>query len=225
MGRETKTFVCVVFHHSNIRPRGLEMAEQFVDGWIEAELPFELVVLDNESTVKFDCLNKIKHHYIRVDNQIDAGGCTGAWNTLCEYAIDNDADVIMGFADDVKPNNSLLTLANETQDDNVMYVPLTDGMINTWIKQKSNAIKPNYREYVSSVNGFWLSFTKGFWKEKQVNKELFIKMNSPYIDEWAGQELMMQVWNNKYKTQGLIVGDTWLHHTKLRSWKDARNKY
>jgi len=44
------------------------------------------------------------------------------------------------------------------------------------------------------------------------------------MDFWAGQEFMMPVWTSKYGTKVEVIGDAWLHHTKLRSWKQARKK-
>ena len=225
LGRESKTFVCVVFHHSELRPEGEQMAINFVESWKKLELPFQLVVLDNESTISFGCLNDIDHHYIRVDNQIESGGCTGAWNILCKYAIDNGAEKIMGFADDVKVNNSLLKFNDAITDDNTLYGPLTDGVNPPFVGQIATEPKFGFRQETNLINGFWLGFTTQFWLDKNVNDELFIEMKNPLIDKWAGQELMLSVWKRKYGTVGLIIGDCWIHHTKIRSWKRARHEY
>ena len=225
MGRQSKTFVCVVFHHSSIRPRGYDMAKQFIDGWKKSNLDFRLVILDNESSVNYDFLDSVEHDFLRVDDQVKAGGCTGAWNTLCKYAIDNGAEKIMGFADDIIPNSSLKILAENTVDDNIVYAPLTDGMIDAWAFQKSDKPIEGFRKTVTSLNGFWLSFTKKFWIDKNVDKNLFLMSKNPYIDMWAGQELMMYIWNKEYNTLGNVIGDCWIHHTKIRSWKQAREKF
>lgn len=225
MGRQSTTHVCIVLHHSDIRPRGYEMAKQFIDGWKESKLDFRLIILDNQSTIDYDFLNGVKHDFIRVDDQIKSGGCTGAWNTLCRYSIENGAEKIMGFADDVIPNSSLNILAQNTIDDNTIYAPLTDGMIGAWRFQMSDKPINGFRKTVPSLNGFWLSFTRKFWIDKNVDGDLFLMSKNPYIDMWAGQELMMNVWNKKYNTQGEVIGDCWIHHTKLRSWKEARKQF
>jgi len=201
------------------------MAKQFIDGWKESKLDFRLIILDNQSTINYDFLSDVEHDFIRVDDQIKSGGCTGAWNTLCRYSVDRGAEKIMGFADDIIPNKSLNILADSTVDDNTIYAPLTDGMINHWNFQKSIAAKPGYRLTVSSLNGFWLSFTRKFWMDKNIDGNLFLMSKSPYIDMWAGQELMMNTWNRKYNTVGQVIGDSWIHHTKLRSWKEARKQH
>lgn len=223
MGKESKTFVCVVFHHSELRPQGLQMAENFCKSWKDTKLPFHLIVLDNESDVEYKCLDGIEHTYIRVDKQLESDGITGAWNRLCQLAIEMGADKIMGFADDVKVNNSLLKFNEVITDDNTLYGPLTDGLWHgVFGAQKSDKPIPNLFKKTDFLNGFWLGFTKNFWLDKNINNELFIQMKNPHIDRWAGQELMLQVWKRKYNTTGVIVGDCWIHHTKIRSWTKAR---
>ena len=226
MGKKSKTFVCVVFHHSKLRPQGLQMAENFCKSWKDTKLPFHLIVLDNESDVEYECINDIDHTFIRINNQLEIGGCTGAWNILCQYAIDSGADKIMGFADDVIVNNSLLKFNEFIVDDNTLYGPLTDGQVNhLFYQQKSNKCIPNLHKKTDLLNGFWLGFTRNFWLDKNINGDLFIQMKNPLIDKWAGQELMLSVWRNKYDTRGMIIGDCWIHHSKIRSWKNARQFY
>src|SRR6056300_1131830 len=102
---DKKVFVCIVFHHSHLRPQGEQMAKEFCDSWRASDLPYKLIVVDNESTCDYSqYLVGIDHHFIRVDNQKEAKGVTGAWNTACEYSVNHGADIITGFADDVHLN-------------------------------------------------------------------------------------------------------------------------
>lgn len=222
---QNKTYVCVVFHHSDLRPEGEQMANNFIKSWNKTQLPFNLVVLDNESTINYECLDNVKHDYIRVEDQIKIGGITGAWNILCKHAIKKGASKIMGFADDVQVNNSLLKFEHNINNDNILYGPLTDGVQPPFNLQLSKNPHPGKIYNTNLLNGFWLGFTRQFWIDKNTNNNLFIEMKNPLIDMWAGQELMLQVWSKKFNTKGLIIGDSWIHHTKIRSWKNARNKY
>lgn len=228
MGTQTDTFICVVFHHSHLRTEGYNIAKEFYQSWKDCKFRMNLVILDNESTCNFDFIDTTECDYIRIDNQEANGGITGAWNTIVKYAIDKGARVVMGFNDDVVLNDSLEVLATNTIDSNKIYVPVTDGMHDAWIEQKSETFKKGYRLTVKSINGFFMSFTSDFWKQKAVDDKLFIHHkfeNGEYIDDWAGQELMLWLWNAKYNTDADIIGDCWIHHKKLRSWKKARKYY
>ena len=110
-----QVYVCVVFHHSELRPKGLEMANQFIDSWIESDLGYKLVILDNESTINYPRLKEIDHTYIKVDNQNLNGGITGAWNDMIKEAYKMGAKIITGFADDVKINSSLKFLIDSVK--------------------------------------------------------------------------------------------------------------
>jgi len=219
-----KVFVCVVFHHSELRPEGLQMAENFCKAWKDSNMNYQLVVLDNESTCGYNCLKSIPHHFIRIDNQVEHEGITGAWNTLCEYAYRQGAEIITGFADDVQLNNSFQDYIEAIQDTNTVYAPITDGMMMTWGFQKAKEIRPGYRYKSTTLNGFWLGFTREFYEQKAINQKLF-DINDPHIGYWHGQEHMLQVWNKKHGTIGEVIGDCWIHHTKVRSWKRAREKF
>lgn len=227
---DRELFICTLFHHSEeLRPQGYEVAKTFYNSWLSLNFRSNLIILDNESTCDYDFVNKDICKFIRIDNQLESGAITGAWNRLTREAINLGADIIMGFNDDVELNNSIKSLAESTTDNNIIYAPLTNGLLNhkSWIKQKSDSIKPNYSETVDSVNGFWISFTSGFWSDKSIDGDLFIKSKAKgcFMNDWEGQECMMNYWSEQYNTKGKIVGDCWIHHTKLRSWKNAKNKY
>lgn len=217
-------YVCVVFHSSELRPRGLEIANQFIDSWIASDLGYNLIVLDNQSTDKFDRLQEIPHTFVRVEDQNKNGGITGAWNDIIKLAINKGGKVITGFADDVKINTSLKALVEATVDDDTVYVPLTDGMLDIWPHQKSNQIKPNYTKQVKTINGFWMSFTEEFYRKRQVEGKLF-DFSRKEIGKWDKQENALNLWNESHKTFAVVVGDCWLHHTKLRSWREARDRF
>lgn len=229
MGRGAEVFVCVVFHTSNLRPEGYQAAYEFCKSWREAALPYKLLILDNQSEVEYDFLKELNYYqYFRVNDQLENGGITGAWNMLCKEAYNQGADIITGFADDVIINDSLVNLINATVDDNILYAPVTNEVPPFFNEQKSDYLRPGYIAESRNINGFWLSFTRSFWEQKQENGALFLEGKLPggdFIDKWAGQELMLRVWENKYKTKGCIIGDCWLRHNKLRSWKKARAKY
>ena len=219
-----QVYVCVVFHHSDLRPKGLEMANQFIDSWIESDLGYKLVILDNESTIDYPRLKEIDHIYIKVDNQNLNGGITGAWNDMIKEAYKMGAKIITGFADDVKINRSLKLLIDSVKDHDTVYVPLTDGMIDVWPLQKSDKAKINFIEEVDSINGFWMAFSNQFFKKRNTNGLLF-DLTRKEIGKWSSQENALRIWNEKLNTKAVIIGDCWLHHTKLRSWTQARNKF
>jgi hypothetical protein len=134
----------------------------------------------------------------------------------------------MGFNDDILLNDSLEYLANYATDSNRIYVPVSNGVFPPWVYQVSDKPKPNYKMEVNSINGFFMCFTSEFYKDKVVNDKLFINHrfdNGDFIDEWAGQELMLWLWDRLHGTKGMVIGDCWLHHDKLRSWKNARKHY
>jgi GT2 family glycosyltransferase len=222
-----KIFVCVVFHHSELRERGSEVIMDFCDSWRAHMFPYTLVILDNSSTIDYtEHLKGIDHHFIRVENEVANGGITGAWNQLCRYAGDNGAEIITGFADDVVLNPTFNDYITSITDDNTLYAPLTDGISGgPWQFQKSNTVKPNYTHSSDIVNGFWMGFTRKFYLDKVDNGELFPKNQIPEMDDWAGQEFIFPYWCRVYGTQCITIGDCWLKHTKLRSWKMAREVY
>jgi len=221
-------FVCVVFHHSDdIRPNGSDVIMEFCDSWRKSKLPYTLVVLDNESDISYaEHLKGIPHHYMRVDNQVENGGLTGAWNQLAKFAYENGADIITGFNDDIQFNDTFHKYVESITDDNTVYAPLTNGIAGgPWQWQKSNGVKHGYRYESNIVNGFWFGFTSKFYEDKSENGVLFdVKITSD-MDDWAGQEFMFPYWSKKYNTRCLTIGDCWLHHTKLRAWKVARNTH
>jgi hypothetical protein len=219
-----KVHVGVVFHHSKLRPQGKQVAKEFCDSWRRLQLPYKLVVVDNQSTVDLEPhLKEIDYELIRVEDQKLANGITGAWNTICKRSVEAGADIITGFADDVQLNETFRTYVDAIQDHNTIYAPLTNGVGGPWTSfQKSDGPRPGYRKKVEWVNGFWLGFTSTFWEEKNVNGELFDLNATSKMDAWAGQEFMMPVWRKRYGTEVEVVGDCWLYHTKLRSWKQAR---
>lgn len=219
-----EVYVCVVFHHSELRPRGLEMANQFIDSWIASNLGYKLIVLDNESTIEYPKLREVEHTFIRIDNQNFNGGVTGAWNDIIKLAVEKGAKVITGFADDVKVNKSLQLLINSVRDHNTIYVPLTDGMIDVWPLQKSDNPKPNFVKEVKSFNGFWMAFSNEFFNRRHINGSLF-DLSRKEIGKWNTQENALGIWKEKVPTKAVIIGDCWLHHTKLRSWRQARDRF
>ena len=222
-----KVFVCVTFHHSSLRPQGRDIAIDFCQAWRQEQLPYELLIVDNQSTCTYDdILTDIDHHFIRIDDQLKNKGITGAWNLMCRYSIEHEADIITGFADDVQVNSTLRHFVDAIQDDNTIYGPLTDGVGGPWAQhQKSIEPRPGYSLEVSWVNGFWLGFTSQFWKDKQVAGDLFDFNATAHMDFWAGQEYMIDVWRNRYNTKARVIGDCWMHHTKTSSWQQAREKF
>lgn len=241
-------YICTVFHHSEeFRPRGLEAAENFCKSWKEANLPYNLLVLDNASTCKFTCLDDIDCSYIRIENQEENFGITGAWNLLSRKAFESGADVIAGFNDDILINRSLKNLIDATVDDNTVYGPLTDRLIPPFGGQKSNYVVPGYRRFTNRISGFFFSFTRKFWLDKQINKNLFLLKKDflnftqykdkltekdfteltalfSRVDIWREQESMFEIWSILYNTKQCIVGDTWLQHLSLRDWLNHYNK-
>lgn len=222
-------YVCVVFHHSEIRKQGKDVIKEFCDSWRENKFPYKLVILDNASEFDYtDYLMDIEHHMIRVDDE-SISGITGAWNTLCEYAYANGADIITGFSDDVIFDKSFTKFIDSINDNNIVYAPLTNGIVGgPWQFQKSNKAKPGYKHTSNVLNGFWMGFTRKFYEDKNQKGKLFIsglKSGGITMDKWAGQEAMFYYWNSKYNTKCITIGDCWLEHTKLRSWKEARKRY
>ena len=225
---DKKVFVCVVFHHSQqIRPTGSDVIMQFCDSWRTHKFPYKLVVLDNESDISYDThLKDIEHHFIRVDNQEENGGLTGAWNQLCKYAIENGAEIITGFNDDVVLNNTFNDYIKCITDDNTVYAPLTNGIIGgPWQFQKANGVKNGFRHKSDIINGFWFGFTRKLFLDKNVNGVLFSPQYSNRMNNWGGQEFVFQKWNKLFNTECITIGDCWLEHTKLRSWKAAQTHY
>lgn len=220
--------LCVVFHHSEMRTRGYEMAKEFYTSWESLKVKPKLIILDNESNCDFDFIDTTECNFIRIDDQVSFGGITSAWNLLCKEAVKSGAEVIMGFNDDIILNDSIMTLAERTVDDNTVYVPITNGMHPAWPHQKSDGIKKDFVKNIDSVNGFFLSFTSNFWIQKSIDGDLFVrtKFKDGYgITDWEGQELMLRVWKPKFGTSAKIIGDCWIFHHKLRSWKNAKNRY
>lgn len=221
---KSKVFVCVIFHQSKLRPRGYEMAENFCNAWKHHNMPYQLIVLDNESDCQYECLEGIEHTFIRIDDQMKTGGVTGGWNLMYKHAYDNGAEIITGFADDVQLNDTFHMLIQQTISDDIIYAPITDGMkAEIWPKQYSRQVLPGQTFNVSSINGFWMSFTRKFWETRQVENELFPMKNEPYLDKWASQEKIIDTWINKGHTSAVVIGDCWIHHTKLQSWREARH--
>lgn len=223
-----KVFVCVVFHHSQkIRPNGSDVIMQFCDSWRKHKFPYTLVVLDNESDISYDeHLKDIPHHFIRVDNQISNGGLTGAWNQLCKYAVDNGAEIITGFNDDVILNDTFNYYISSITDDNKVYAPLTNGIAGgPWQFQKTDGVKNGFRYKSNIINGFWFGFTRKLFLDKNIDGILFSNKYAPSMDSWGGQEFVFQKWNKLFNTECITIGDCWLEHTKLRAWKNARKKY
>lgn len=226
----SKIFVCIVFHHSDLRPEGEQMAKEFLTAWKTKKFPYSLVILDNESTCSYEqYLDGIEHHFIRIDNQLESGGITGAWNQMCQFAINQRAEVITGFNDDVKLDETFYKFIEAIVDDNTVYAPVTNGIAGgPWQFQKSNKAKPGYKHTSNVLNGFWMGFTRKFYEDKNQNGEIFIpglKSGGITMDKWAGQEVMFYHWNSKYNTKCITIGDCWLEHTKLRSWKNAKKRY
>jgi hypothetical protein len=223
-----KVFVCVVFHHSQtIRPNGSDVIMQFCDAWRLNNFPYTLCVLDNESDISYDThLKDIEHHMIRVDDQNQNGGLTNAWNQLCSYAVDNGAEIITGFNDDVILNETFNDFIKNITDDNTVYAPLTNGIAGgPWQWQRADKPKPGFRYTSNIVNGFWFGFTRKLFLDKNVNGVLFSKKYSSVMDDWGGQEFVFSGWNDEFGTNCVTVGDCWLDHTKLRSWKRAKDTY
>lgn len=229
MIEDKNIFVCIVLHHSDLRPEGYQMAVEFRDSWKKYNFPYSLVILDNQSSCEYqDVFKGIDHHFIRVDDQVKAGGITGAWNHICKYAIDMGAEIITGFNDDVKLNETFPVFIDAIKDDNTIYGPLTDGIRSgPWQEQKSQTTRPGWVGQINTLNGFWIGFTRRFYLDKVEEGKLFIKGKYRFanLNDWSGQEAMFDHWRQKYKTVCKIIGDCWIEHTKLRAWTNAKAKY
>jgi hypothetical protein len=225
----SKVFVCIVLHHSDLRPEGEQMAEEFFTAWKNGNFPYSLVVLDNESTCSYEkYLDGIDHHFIRIDDQLANGAITGAWNQVCKFAIDQGAEIITGFNDDVKLDQTFPKFIEAIVDHNTVYGPVTNGIKSgPWQSQKSSSTKPGWTSTVRTLNGFWIGFTRNFYLDKAIDSELFIRgqYSSMNLNDWSGQEAMFDHWKSKFSTQCKIIGDCWINHTKLRSWTKAKERY
>jgi len=220
-------FVCIVLHHSHLRPQGYDSAVKFYESWKKYNFPYTLAVIDNESTCDYPFFRDDEDIiFIREEDQLKSGAVTGAWNKLCKLAIDKGAEIITGFADDVILNETFHTLIDATVDSNIIYAPLTDNMpAGVWSFQRSSGSKPGHIHDSRWVNGFWLSFTAQFWKEKARDEILFDVRQAPSMTRWAGQEDVFLVWNKKYGTFCRVIGDCWIEHTKHRAWTRAAKEY
>lgn len=162
-------------------------------------------VFDNQSSHKETykvadyCKNRDDFSYIRVDDQNENGGLTGAWNQGVDLCIQNDCDRIFVINDDVLINDTWSFFSEAVVDDGVIYGPVTNNPGHAWVDKKrrwifgrwlyksgkkqlasKNKSRNEDLEQVGFVNGFCFGCTTQTFIENRYDKAHYFDPRFPF---------------------------------------------
>lgn len=222
-------FVVTSHWSTNIRANGNELLNRFCTTLKESiNYDINIYIVDNQSEFNLDIPEYA--NYIRIDNQYELG-LTGAWNMGISYAYNDGCDIIINCNDDLWFNDSINKFIEYIQNDynqNVVYTALTDGVLGgpQLASQAGTGTKKiSCTTGDEVVNGFFFGFTKEHYETYRYNDLEYFPLKHEYDGgdgKWGGQEgywLILQ----KLGVYGIIVLDTFVPHTKYRSWLIGRS--
>lgn len=241
-----KTGIVVVYHN-------------FVNKFI---LPCLNSLLNNIKTEKFVCVldNESKHEdnykvvdfcdindgflYIRIDNQNENGGLTGAWNKGIDLCILNECDAIIIMNDDILINETWEYFVSSIIDDNTIYGPVSNNPGHVWTDRKgvkiqyskNNQSKNENPVKVGYVNGFCFGCTtKTFINNKYDDRHYF---NPAFPFEGNETEFQLRLFKLKptsdrkhnkkildllsMHNNAMVVPRCYVYHYKNKAWKLGR---
>ena len=222
-------FVVTAHWSSNIRPNGNDLLYKFYTTLKENVVTdISIYIVDNQSEFKLDIPKDAK--YIRIDNQYETG-LTGAWNTGILAAYNDGCDIIINCNDDLWFNDTINKFINYICNDynkNIIYTALTNGVLGG--PQLANGPSIGIKQISCSrdndvVNGFFFAFTKEHYEMYRYTNLQYFPLKHEYDGgdgKWGGQEGYWLILN-KLGVSGVVVLETFIPHTKYRSWLIGRS--
>ena len=235
-----KIGLTVTTHRSKkIRPNGAELLNIFFNSFRNSKFKYDycFYVADNQSETEFDYPSdlNIKSFYIKDQSK---NGLTGAWNLSLHEAYMDGCDILWNFNDDIEfteyTNKFIEGILRYENRDNTIFGPLTDNggykNINQALQPSKGytklKIKPNVWDG-NVLNGFSFGFTNKVYEKYRYNENQFFpikhKLNSG-DGTWGGQEGYFAI-KAADGLEQVLINECWIRHTKLKSYRKARNIY
>ena len=223
-----KVGLIVTAHQSKkFRPMGKDLIDRYLKSlksWIKHD--YTVYFFDNSSEDKFELDEyQMPIDYTYVEDQ-SLRGNTGPWNDGTINAVNDGCDQIWITNDDVEYNESINDLFDFVKNDE-------DGDVTVWgvmtngIDQGNPAYNSNGKlndgtidltnNQNTHVNGFFHGFTKKFYDNFKRKDDNIYDPNPKY--NWGGNETTIQERAWKLGGKSKIYRGTWLHHNKIRGWK------
>jgi len=245
-----KIIFSVTYHQSKkLRPNGAEFLSSYLETLSRsADFDMGIVIVDNQSEINLSSWARQLPSicdYIRIEDQSEKG-LTGAWNAGIKRAAQL-GDIIINTNEDLVFNESINAFVNEIASDDdkcrTIYGPLSNGVGElAHPHQFSNSLRDENRLLLEGrctdderagkggfseiLNGFFLGFTKEFYYTFKTGDDLFpqVHKNNRGDGKWGGQEGLMLEWGEN-GCLCKIIPRCWIDHTKVRSYRKARNFY
>jgi GT2 family glycosyltransferase len=219
-----KVGLAVTVHKSSINPTGhtdLLLCINTFKRYIDHE--YSIFIIDNSSDENLqEDFRHTAENYTYIDDQLKAGGLTGAWNFAVKQCYDDGCDIILNSNEDVefRPTiNSFINKIFEHKDNDVgLYGPITSrsGLSTSHQARSIDDENDNIIEmYNYALNGFFLGFTRDFYTKFNQDGNIF---STQKRDMWGGQEVELHSRNTPMGMRSFIVENSFIHHKKHRSW-------
>lgn len=216
------SFVVTAHHSDEYRKNGGHFIERFCNTLNQhCKFDFNLYVVDNASQHPLNLPNNAI--LIRVDDQT-IGGITSAWNLGINRAYEDGCDIIINCNDDVWFNDTINALINYVIEDNntdAVYGALTNGVLGG--TQLSNKPKSGIqlKKAHDPLNGFCFAMTRLHYEKFRFEENKYFNKNNKYNGgdgKWGGQEGQF-IENSEKGLIGIVVNECFIHHDKIRGWK------
>lgn len=230
--KPTIGFVITCHYSDDIRPDGQRFLDRLltsIDRYVESN--HKIYIIDNGSDKELKYTNSDKIHYTKITDQFELG-LTGAWNIGLDLAAKDNCDIIIQCNDDLWFNqtiNIFIDTIIESDNEDIVYCPMTNGVLTP--PQLSNGpgigtMKLNCKGWGSVPNGFFFGFTNNHYNKYKFEENKYFNVNNKHNNndgKWGGQEGQFIESADK-GLYGLLIKECFVHHDKLRSWKEGKKR-
>ena len=226
-------FVITSHYSDKIRPKGQEMLTRIIDSIMEnCKYDFNIYIIDNESQYDLQFPEDEKIKYVRVDNQFKKG-LTGAWNLGLNMAFEDSCDILIQCNDDLWFNESInywIDVMKNYQQEDAIFSPVTNGVLlpskqyADKYRDSGGLVELSCRHIGDLPSGFCFGFSNNHYEKFRHKKNEYFNEHNKYNDgdgKWGGQEGQFME-NAERGLFCIIVLGCFVHHDKIRDWKQAR---
>ena len=230
-----KLGVILVTHGPNgiFARQAIESFLNFLPNTNKESLYFVLFVNESQDPMTLSLQKRFPTiHVVYIENQMEHGGLTGAWNKGIDLCFANGCESIIISNDDIfiLPNiEHLLEELDNVTEDKLLYLgPVTnnpgiDNRCQYSLEPKAEDPRFTFHEKHQrkwNLNGFFMAFPKHVLIKNKFDSEHYFDPSFPFGNNETE-------WYHRLQLLGgdaVVVPRTFVYHYKLKSWRDTKEK-